>query len=109
MSAMTFPTPTPAEWRALAEKALKGRPLESLVHLDADQLTIRPLYAGATGVEPLFAPRPSDADGRAWDLRSLVEGDDAASVNAAVLTDLQGGAASVVLKGAVLADSEPLS
>ena len=106
---MTFPTPTPAEWRALAEKALKGRPLESLVHLDADQLTVRPLYADATGVEPVFAPRPSDADGRAWGLRTLVEGDDPAAVNAAVLADLEGGAASVVLGGAVLADSEPLA
>lgn len=106
---MTFPTPTPAEWRALAEKALKGRPLESLVHLDADQLTLRPLYADATGVEPVFAPRPSESDGRAWDLRTLVEGDDPAVVNAAVLADLEGGAASVVLGGAVLADSEPLA
>lgn len=105
---MTFPTPSPAEWKALAEKALKGKPLESLVHLDADNLVIRPLYAGATGGETVFAPRPSDAEGRAWDLRTLVEGDDPAAVNAAVLADLQGGAASVVLAGAVLADSEPL-
>ena len=106
---MTFPTPTPAEWRALAEKALKGRPLESLVHLDADQLAIRPLYADATGVQPIFAPRASQCDGRAWDLRTTVEGDDPAAVNAAVLADLEGGAASVVLGGAVLADSEPLA
>ena len=106
---MTFPTPTPAEWRALAEKALKGRPLESLVHLDADQLAIRPLYADATGVQPIFAPRASQCDGRAWDLRTTVEGDDPAAVNAAVLADLDGGAASVVLGGAVLADSEPLA
>ena len=105
---MTFPTPAPAEWKTLAEKALKDKPLESLVHLDADNLVVRPLYAGATGVETVFAPRPSDAEGRAWDLRTLVEGDDPAAVNAAVLADLQGGAASVVLKGAVLADSEPL-
>ena len=103
-----FPTPTPLEWREAAEKALKDRPLESLLHLDADQLVTRPLYAAATGVEPLFAPRPSEADGRAWDLRTLVEGDEAEAVNAAVLTDLENGAASVVLKGAVLADSEPL-
>ena len=106
---MTFTTPTPAEWRALAEKALKGRPLESLVHLDADQLAIRPLYADATGVQPIFAPRASQCDGRAWDLRTTVEGDDPAAVNAAVLADLEGGAASVVLGGAVLADSEPLA
>ena len=106
---MTFPTPSPADWKALAEKALKDRPLESLLHLDADQLVVRPLYAAATGVEPLFAPRPSEAEGRAWDLRTLVEGDDPAAVNATVLADLEGGAASVVLKGAILGDSEPLA
>ncbi|MCS6627473.1 methylmalonyl-CoA mutase family protein [Roseibacterium beibuensis] len=106
---MTFPTPSPADWKALAEKALKDRPLESLVHLDADQLAVRPLYGAATGVDPLFAPRPSDAEGRAWDLRTLVEGDEPAAVNTAVLADLEGGAASVVLKGAVLADSAPLT
>jgi methylmalonyl-CoA mutase len=106
---MTFPTPSPADWRALAEKALKDQPLESLVHLDADGLAIRPLYAAASGGQPVSAPRPSDADGRAWDVRTLVEGDDPASVNAAVLADLEGGAASILLKGAVLADSEPLS
>ncbi|GAA0639736.1 methylmalonyl-CoA mutase family protein [Brevundimonas lenta] len=104
-----FPTPSPAQWRTLAEKALKDRPIESLVHMDADGLVTRPLYAGATGVEAVFAPRPSDADGRAWDLRTLVEGDEAAAVNVAVLADLEGGAASIVLKGAVLADSEPLA
>lgn len=105
---MTFPTPSPADWKTLAEKALKDKPLESLVHMDADNLVVRPLYAGVTEVEAVFAPRPSDAEGRAWDLRTLVEGDDPAAVNAAVLADLQGGAASVVLRGAVLADSEPL-
>ncbi|MFN3558696.1 MAG: methylmalonyl-CoA mutase family protein [Brevundimonas sp.] len=105
---MTFPTPSPAEWKTLAEKALKGKPLESLVHMDADGLVVRPLYAGATGVEAVSAPRPSDAEGRSWDLRTLIEGDDPVAVNAAVLADLQGGAASVVLKGAVLGDSEPL-
>lgn len=106
---MIFPTPSPADWKALAEKALKDRPIESLIHLDADHLAVRPLYGAATGVRPLSAPRPSDADGRAWDLRTLVEGDEPAAVNAAVLADLEGGAASVVLKGAVLADSAPLT
>lgn len=106
---MSFDIPTPEEWREAAVKALKDRPLESLIHLDADHLTVRPLYAEATGITPLFAPRSSDAEGRAWDLRALVEGEDPAAVNAAVLTDLQGGAASVILSGAVLRDSEPLA
>ncbi len=104
-----FPAPSPADWRVLAEKALKDRPLESLVHLDADGLAVRPLYAAVSGGEPVFAPRPSDAEGRAWDVRTLIEGDDADAVNEAVLADLEGGAASILLKGAMLADSEPLS
>ncbi|WP_312597892.1 methylmalonyl-CoA mutase family protein [Brevundimonas sp.] len=105
---MTFPNPTPLEWRESAEKALKDRPLESLLHLDADQLVTRPLYADATGVQAVFAPRPSDAEGRAWDLRTSVEGDDAEAVNAAILTDLQEGAASVLISGGVLADAATL-
>ncbi len=104
-----FPIPTPTDWRAEAEKALKGKPLEGLVHLDADGLTIRPLYGRANAVDAVFAPRAADADGRPWDLRTLVEGDEPEAVNAAVLTDLEGGAASVILAGAVLSDSEPLS
>ena len=105
---MTFPVPSPLDWREAAQKALKERPIEALMHLDADQLVTRPLYAGATGVQPIFAPRPSDAEGRAWDVRTLVEGGDAKTVNAAVLTDLENGAASVLLRGRVLSDSAPL-
>ena len=93
-----FSAPTPLEWREAAQKALKDRPIESRMHLDADQLVTRPLYAGATGVQPIFAPRPSDSEGRAWDLRTLVEGDDPEAVNEAVLTDLENGAASVMLR-----------
>ena len=83
---MTFPVPTPLEWREAAQKALKDRPIESLVHLDADGLAVRPLYAAASGVEPLSASRPSDADGRAWDLRAVVEGDDPAAVGRELLS-----------------------
>lgn len=103
-----FVTPSPLDWREQAEKALKGRPVESLVHLDADGLAVRPLYAGQTGVTPLRAPRASDAEGRAWDLRTLVEGDDPSAANAAVLTDLENGAASVLLSGAVVRESGAL-
>jgi len=105
----SFPIPSPADWRVEAEKALKGRPVEGLVHLDADHLTTRPLYGRANATDAVFAPRASDADGRAWDLRTLVEGDDPEAANAAVLADLEGGAASVILSGAVLADSGPLA
>ena len=102
-----FAAPSHAEWEAQAVKALKGAPVEGLTRIDADGLSVGPLYAAA-GVAPVFAARAAAADGRAWDLRTLVEGDDPEAVNDAVLADLEGGAASVVLSGEVLADSGPL-
>lgn len=108
MSQSPFPIPSPADWRAEAEKALKGRPVEGLVHLDPDGLAVRPLYGRANAAVAVFAPRAFDADGRPWDLRTLVEGEDPEAVNATVLADLEGGAASVIVGGGVLKDSEPL-
>jgi len=106
---MTFPDPTPLEWREAAVKALKERPLESLIHLDADHLATKPLYGAANGGEPVFAPRPSDSEGRAWDVRALNEGEDADALNRAILTDLENGAASVLIAGPVAADVAKLA
>lgn len=105
----TFDTPSRADWETLAVKALKGAPLDSLTRTDPDGLTVAPLHTADDGIQPVFAPRASDADGRPWDLRTLVEGDDPAAVNAAILTDLEGGAASVLIRGAITADAEPLA
>ena len=104
-----FAVPTPLEWREAAIKALKERPLESLIHLDADHLATKPLYGAANGGEPVFAPRPSDSEGRAWDMRALNEGEDADALNRAVLTDLENGAASVLIAGPVAADAAKLA
>ena len=104
-----FRTPTRQDWEAAAGKALKDRPLESLTRADRDGLTVRPLYAGDDEVTPVCAPRAFDADGRAWDLRTLIECDHPAEANEIVLADLNGGAASVVLRGEILADPDPLS
>ncbi len=108
MSNLPFATPSPADWRALAETALKDRDLASLVHLDADGLDVRPLYAAANAGEAVTAPRPTHADGRAWDLRVLVEGNDAVALNGVALAQLEGGAASLLVRGGVTADSDTL-
>ncbi|WP_409018648.1 methylmalonyl-CoA mutase family protein [Brevundimonas vesicularis] len=104
-----FPVPSPLEWRDAAVKALKDRPLEGLVHLDADQLATKPLYGLANASGAVFAPRPSDSQGRSWDLRTINEGGDAAAMNKAVLTDLENGAASVLLSGPVVTDAGALA
>ncbi len=104
-----FAVPTPLEWREAAVKALKERPLESLIHLDADHLATKPLYGVANSGEPVFAPRPSDSEGRAWDVRALNEGEDADALNRAVLTDLENGAASVLIAGPAGTDAAKLT
>lgn len=104
-----FPVPSPLEWRDAAIKALKDRPLESLIHLDSDHLATRPLYGLANASGAVFAPRPSDSEGRSWDLRTLNEGGDAGEMNKAVLTDLENGAASVLLSGSVVTDAGKLA
>lgn len=103
-----FRTPTREAWEAAARKALKDRPLEELTRRDPDGLAIALLYTADDGGEALCAPRAADADGRAWDLRMAVEADSPAEANAEALADLQNGAASLLLSGAVLADPDPL-
>lgn len=109
MSASLFERPTPDDWRMRAEKALKDRPLESLVHLDADGLAVRPLHAQANATGVLTAPRPADADGRAWDLRARVDADHPHEANAGILAQLEGGAASILLGGTVTRDTDSLA
>lgn len=88
-----------ASWRALVEKGLKGKPFEDLVSTTADGLAIKPLYT-AEDAGPLLAarPAPSDDPERPWDLRAAVEHPDPARANDQALSDLVGGAQSVLLK-----------
>ncbi|WP_333590603.1 methylmalonyl-CoA mutase family protein [Brevundimonas sp.] len=108
MTAAHFPLPTLDRWTALARKALKDAPLEGLSRTDGDGLEIASLYVDG-GAPVLSAPRPSRVEGRAWDLRVLVEAEAPVQTNAAILDELNGGAASAVLTGAALADPDVLS
>ena len=108
MTAALFPSPTIDRWTALARKALKDAPLEGLSRTDGDGLEIAPLYVD-DGAPVLSAPRPTPVEGRAWDLRVLVEAAAPIQTNAAVLEELSGGAASAVLTGAALVDPDAMS
>ncbi|MFN3584302.1 methylmalonyl-CoA mutase family protein [Phenylobacterium sp.] len=83
-------------WRALVAKTLGDKPFESLQKATAEGLPIQPLYAQAER-PAAFPPRPFDA-GRPWDIRTLTAHPDPARANAEALADLEGGAASVVVK-----------
>ncbi len=92
-----FPAPDRAEWLALAEKALKGGAVGDLTTRTADGIEIKPLYRPEDAVKAARDLRPHDPD-RAWDLRMATSHPDAAKANAEILKDLEGGAASVLVK-----------
>lgn len=91
-----FPAATESDWRALVEKTLKDAPFDSLIRRTAEGLPIRPLYDSAS-VAAAFPLRPHDAD-RPWDIRAVIAHPDPARANADLLRDLEGGAASAVVR-----------
>lgn len=107
MSAPPFPAPDAEHWAALARKALKDAPLESLTRRDADGLAIAPLYRDE-GAAVLTAMRAAPSVDRAWDIRAVVEEADPARANAAALEALTGGAASVLLSGKAPTDPDAM-
>lgn len=108
MTDVAFPAPDLDRWADLARRALKTAPLDGLTRCDGDGLNILPLYVH-DGSEPLMVARQSGDSQRAWDLRTLVEADDAPQANAALLEDLNQGAASVILSGPVAGSPDALA
>ena len=90
-------------WRALVAKTLGDKPFESLTSSTAEGLSIAPLYAASTA-PATYPARPFDA-ARPWDVRTLSAQADPARVNAELLADLNGGAASVIVQGHASADA----
>jgi len=90
-------------WRALVARTLGDKPFESLTKSTVEGLPIAPLYA-ASPAPATFPTRPFDGE-RPWDVRTLSAHPDPAQVNADLLADLEGGAASVTVKGHATAEA----
>lgn len=91
-----FPAASETDWRALVEKTLKDAPFDSLSQRTAEGLPIRPLYEQAS-TPAAFPVRPHDPE-RPWDIRAPIAHPDPARANADLLRDLEGGAASAVIR-----------
>ena len=95
--ARSFPPATPADWRILVEKTLKDQPLESLHRTTVEGLPIAPLYGPGGVPAATFTPRPHDAE-RPWDVRAQISHPDPLQANSDLLSELEGGAASALLR-----------
>ncbi len=94
-----FDEPSLAQWRALAEKTLKGAPFERLVTTTADGFQVQPLYTAADANPVAEARRGPAADAlRPWDLRTVVDHPDPVRANAQAVGDLENGAASLLVR-----------
>jgi methylmalonyl-CoA mutase len=91
-----FPTATYEAWRALVAKTLGETPFESLEKVTVEGLKISPLYEPAHAAAG-FPSQPFDVE-RAWDVRTLTAHPDPATANAELLRDLEGNAASVIVR-----------
>ena len=94
-----FPVPTRAAWRALAEAALKGGDFDRrLIARTADGVPLGPLDTAEDAPPPAPPLWPPRAPERPWEVRTRVSHPDPVRANGQVLQDLQGGAASVLLR-----------
>ena len=93
--AADFAPASRADWLALVDKTLKGAGVDTLTSRGPDSLSIAPLYEPSQD-SPGFAPAPRGGE-RPWDVRTRINHPTLTAARAAVLEDLAGGAASVIL------------
>lgn len=105
-----FPEADEASWRALVEKALKGKPPESLARTTRDGITVQPLYResdwpsatnpeGQPGEAPFIRGATTLKDSYLpWDIRQVVAHPDLKAANADILKDLENGVSSIELR-----------
>lgn len=85
--------PDEAAWRRLLERALDGRPFETLITHTFEDLEIRPLYPRATTRAPrAFRQKPGS-----WQITQRVDHPDPATANSIARIDLSGGADTLTL------------
>ncbi len=85
--------PAPEAWQQAVKAALKGRPFESLFHVNEDGDRFTPL-AGPVTDGPLILGRPAD---RAWQVSQKVFACERPTARTQMLDDLNGGAGALDL------------
>jgi methylmalonyl-CoA mutase len=88
-----FPPASEAEWKTLVERALEGRPFESLIKRTFEGLKIEPLYPRATQE----GARALRQEPHAWKISQRMDHPDIETANAMARADLEGGADALTL------------
>jgi len=89
-----FPIATPDDWRAAAERLLKGKPFETLRTATYEEITLEPIYHTAGSARPAFFQARAGAE---WQIAQSIRLPDPAEFNRAVREALQMGQTAVKL------------
>ena len=81
-----------SDWVALAEKALKGEPLESLVTTTVDGISIQPIYSASESIGRITSPGSDE-----WDIRALVMSSGTDAANQIAHEELMKGSTSLLI------------
>jgi methylmalonyl-CoA mutase len=91
-----FDDPDMSAWQALAQKALKGAPLDRLTATTYDGIAIKPLYTADDVSNPdAGLPAPARDVFLPWDIRQTVLDPDPIAANQIALADLERGVSSI--------------
>ena len=91
-----FDTPDMSAWVELAQKALKGAPLERLTARTYDNIAIKPLYTAADVTSHMAGQAAPARDiFLPWDIRQTVLNADPKTANHVALYDLERGVSSI--------------
>jgi methylmalonyl-CoA mutase len=89
---------TREDWLALVRKTLKDKSVESLTRRTADGLSIAPLYTDEDSPPAAHLQLNRHDPERPWDLRTATAHPSPDAANSELLTDLDGGAASALVR-----------
>ena len=81
-----------SDWVALAEKTLKGEPLESLVTTTVDGISIQPIYSASENIGRTTSPGSDE-----WDIRALVMSSGPDTANQIAHEELTKGSTSLLI------------
>ena len=99
-----FPTEVTVDWRALAEKGLRGKTVESLMRKTEDGINRGPLTC-AEDLPPALAVLARTnlplLDDRAWHIAAPVRDSDIGHANTQLLEDLKGGASAIRIENSL--------
>lgn len=88
-----FPPADESGWRERVERALEGRPFESLISTTLEGLVIQPLYARIIAA----TPRALRQEPGPWKIAQRMDHPEVSAANEMALTDLQNGADALTL------------